>query len=124
MTRLFLALWLLAPQQINLLNSVPPNPTAEWTQAAETLLEVQGYIYRYYLDGATNGAQFGGVVCSGTVSPWTCRAPLPVTLGGEHTLTVSAELTTGERGPMSAPTTFTIELLGAPTSPAPVIIIK
>jgi hypothetical protein len=121
---MMIGLVLLLAQQVTPLNSVPPNPTAEWTQAATTLPEAQSYVYRYYLDGAVNGAVFGGVSCSGTVSPWTCRAPLPVTLGGEHTLTVTAELPTGERGGMSAPTTFTIELLGAPTTPAPVIIVK
>lgn len=121
---MMIGLVLLLAQQVTPLNSVPPNPTAEWTQAAATLPEAQSYVYRYYLDGAVNGAVFGGVACSGTVSPWTCRAPLPVTLGGEHTVTVTAELPTGERGGMSAPTTFTIELLGAPTTPAPVIIVK
>jgi len=121
---MMIGLVVLLAQQVTPFNSVPPNPTAEWSQPAATLPEAQSYVYRYYLDGATIGAVFGGVSCSGTVSPWTCRAPLPVTLGGEHTVTVTAELPTGERGGMSAPTTFTIELLGAPTTPAPVIIVK
>jgi hypothetical protein len=121
---LMLAVWLIAAQQVTPLNSVPPNPTAAWSQEAGTLQEAQSYVYRYYLDGATNGAAFSGVVCTGTASPWSCQAPLPVTLGGEHTITVTAELTTGERGGMSAPATFTIELLGAPTPLGGVVIIK
>jgi hypothetical protein len=118
-----LLLWLLA-QQATPLNSVPAYPHVEWTQAATTLLEVQGYVYRYYLDGNQTGAVLGPVTCSGDFSPWTCNALLPVTLGGEHTLSLTAELTTGERGPMSATATFTIELIGTPGAPYPVIIIK
>ena len=121
---LWLTLWLALAQQVSPLNSVPPNPTVAWSQNAGTVEEVRGYIYRYYLDGAQNGAQLFSVTCGGTQSPWECHAPLPVTLGGTHTLALSAELTTGEKGPRSETTTFTIELIGAPTGLGPVIIIK
>lgn len=118
-------LWLLLlAQQITPLNSVPPNPHVAWTQAATTVEEVRGYVYRYYLDKAVNGAPLASVTCGGTQSPWDCNAPLPVTLGGTHTLSMTAELTTGERGPMSPEVEFTIELIGSPTAPNPVIIIK
>lgn len=121
------------PPQVTPLNSVPVNPWAEWNQDAETLQEAQGFVYRYYLDGMqTPGAVFAGVECGGTARPWLCRAQLPVTIGGEHTLTMTSELatcaTSGNpvecRSTMTAPVTFTIELLGAPTSPNPVIVIK
>jgi hypothetical protein len=116
--------WLFVAQQVSPLGSVPPNPIVEWTQDAETVEEVQGYVYKYYLDGAQTGAVLVGVICTGTARPWPCRASLPVTAGGPHTLTMTAERTTGEVGPMCPPVTFTIELIGAPTSPGPVIIIK
>lgn len=102
----------------------PPYPTVEWNQNATLLTEVQGYIYRYYLDGATNGPALSSVTCSGTVSPWTCKAPLPVTLPGTHTLSLTAELTTGERGAMSETATFELVPPTGPGQPQTVIIIK
>lgn len=70
-------------------------PTAEWDQDADTLAEAQSYVYRYYLDGATVGAAFTGVTCSGTAKPYTCRAALPVTAIGPHTVAMTAEIVSG-----------------------------
>lgn len=128
MTLLLIALFL---QQVAPLNSVPPNPTAEWNQEADTLQTAQSYRYRYFLDGATTGAVFGGVACTGTASPFMCRAPLPVTLGGTHTISMTTGVPEGTtctppscESPPSPPVTFTIELLGAPTQPQAVIVVK
>jgi len=74
-------------------------------QTAVTLVEANSYIYRYYPDAATTGVILT-VICTGTVSPFTCSAAFPAFTPGTHTLTLTAANLAGESA-KSAPFTFT-----------------
>lgn len=67
-----------------------------WTQGAPTLADAQSYEYRVYNDGAVNGSVLSGVTCTGTVSPFSCEAPIPAYTPGNHTATLTAKNLAGE----------------------------
>ena len=102
--------------------------TAQWDQTAGTLAEARGYVYRYYVDGAAAGAVLAPVTCDEFPNPsippttFACYAPFTMTVAGPHTLTVSVELTTGERSAQSTPpAAFTVDTIGAPRPPESVV---
>lgn len=67
-----------------------------WTMASPTLADANGYEYRIYVDGSTTGAILAGVVCTGTVAPYNCEAPIPAFTPGNHTATLTAKNVAGE----------------------------
>lgn len=87
-----------------------PNATAlnvvGWNQAAPTLADASGYVYRTYDNGSTTPAVMAGVTCAGTVSPYQCEAPFPPMSPGNHSLTLTASNIAGESG-KSVPFVFT-----------------
>ena len=74
--------------------ATPSNGLA-WDQAAPDLATAQGYVYRYYPDGAATGTILTAV-CSGAASPFSCRANFPAFTPGSHTLQTTAANAAGE----------------------------
>lgn len=89
-------------------------------QAAATLTEAQGYLYRAYLDGAITGVTLTAT-CSGASSPFACVAPLPSLTTGTHTsqLTASVVLPPPDGRTIESvkSAVFTFRLFAAPESP-------
>ena len=80
---------------------------------------LQSYTYRYYLDGSGTGTIMTSVVCTATAGPWTCTAPVPTTIKGSHTVTITVALTpTSVTSQKSNQTTIT-DVIIPPTAPAP-----
>jgi hypothetical protein len=98
-----------------------PTDRLGWNQAAETLIEVQTYTYRYYPDGAPSGVVLSNVTCNGTTSPFTCSVLFPTFSNGTHTLMLTAANTIGE-SPKSGPFDFVFG--AAPSTPASLRVIK
>jgi hypothetical protein len=76
-----------------------------WDQAAPSLAEAQGYIYKYYPDSATVGTTLNLVTCIGTISPYQCEVAFPAFTPGAHTLTITAGNIAGESA-KSSPLNF------------------
>lgn len=85
--------------------NVGPNDSFAWNQDATNLSTAQGFVYKYYLDGAVTGSVWAGVTCAGTATPFTCQAKTPTFAQGQHSLTITAANTTGESG-QSVPFVF------------------
>jgi hypothetical protein len=87
-----------------------------WDQGGPDLATVNGYTFKYYPDGAAAGITFPApVVCTGTVSPFTCKVPYPAFTPGAHTIIVTASNVAGE----SAKTgTLSFTFAVVPTAPA------
>jgi len=73
-----------------------PTSKFAWNEDAPTLADVQGYTYKYYLDGAVAGVAFVGVVCSGAASPFSCEVNIPAFTPGNHSITYTAQNIAGE----------------------------
>jgi hypothetical protein len=101
--------------------NVDANDSFAWNQAANSLAEAQGYVYKYYLDGAGVGSTFAGVTCSGTASPFTCQARTPAFSNGNHSLTITAASAAGESAP-SIPFGFVFG--NPPTTPNNIRVIR
>jgi hypothetical protein len=78
--------------------NVGPNDSFAWNQDATNLAAAQGFVYKYYLDGAVTGSVWAGVTCTGTAAPFTCQAKTPAFSQGQHSLTITAANATGESG--------------------------
>jgi hypothetical protein len=85
-----------------------------WTQAGQDLNTVQGYGYKWYLDGSTTGNQFSGVLCTGTTPTFDCQVQFPPLTQGNHSLRLSASNAAGE-GVLSDP--FAFSFVGKPDKP-------
>jgi hypothetical protein len=98
-----------------------PGDKLGFDQAAASLADAQGYVYRMYLDGAATGAVLVAT-CGGTTSPFTCTAPLPALTTGTHTsqLTASVVLPApdGRTIESAKSTALTFRLFAAPAIPA------
>ena len=104
--------------------SVPnagPNDSFGWGQAAPDLNTSNGYVYKYYLDGATTGSVFAGVKCTGTSSPFSCQVRIPSFSPGQHSVTFTAANATGE-SVQSLPFAFVYG--NPPNSPNNISIIR
>lgn len=109
--KLLLALLLLQPSPVG-----SSNQKFAWDQVATDLATAQSYTYKYYADGATLGAVFTNVTCTGTVSPFTCSVPIPAFMPGQHTIVISANNEAGESD-KSAPFAFAFVVTpGKPTN--------
>jgi hypothetical protein len=62
-----------------------------WDQAATNLAEANSFAYKLYVDAAA-GAAMAGVTCTGTASPFVCKASLPALTPGNHNLSLTASL--------------------------------
>lgn len=101
--------------------NVGPNDSFAWDIAAPDLATARGYVYKYYLDGATQGSLFANVTCSGTTAPFTCQAKSPTFSNGSHTLTITASSSLGESA-QSVPFGF---VFGYPPSvPSNIRVVK
>lgn len=96
----------------------PPTATSAsklaWTQAGQDLNTVQGYGYKWYLDGSATGNQFSGVLCSGATPTFDCVVQFPPVTQGNHSIRLSASNAAGE-GVLSDPFAFTF--VGKPDKP-------
>ena len=101
--------------------NVVPGDSFAWNETALTLAEAQGYVYKYYLDGAVTGSVFSGVTCSGTASPFTCQALTPQFANGTHSITLTAASASGE-SPQSTPFGFVFG--NPPSNPNNIRVIK
>lgn len=91
--------------------------TLVWGQQALTLAAVQGYTYRYYLDGGVTGLPLVNVTCQqdGPMSTqYLCTAPMPTLTSGPHTLAITAGSVGGES--VLSPT-FAFVFTGGPLAP-------
>lgn len=85
-------------------------------QGAPDLATANGYVYRYYADGATTGTVIA-MTCAGSASPFQCEGSIPAFTPGPHTVTLTASNVAGE-SPKSAPLAFTFVVVpGAPQNP-------
>jgi hypothetical protein len=98
-----------------------PNDSFGWNQAAATLTEAQGFVYKYYLDGAVTGSVFSGVTCTGTATPFSCKVRIPTFAPGQHSITFTAANITGE-SVQSSPFVFVYG--NPPANPNNISIIK
>lgn len=64
--------------------------------SAPTLVDAQGYTYKYYPDNSPTGIPFVGVVCAGTTSPFTCNVSIPAFTPGNHSIQLTASNVAGE----------------------------
>ena len=100
MRRLFLTIALLLTfTSISAAQSAPnvgPNDSFAWNQDGSSLTVVQGYVYKYYLDGAVTGSVLSGVTCTGTATPYSCQVRSPTFSMGAHGITLTAASAAGE----------------------------
>lgn len=83
-------------------------------QAAPDLATSSSLVFKRYDDGATTGIATT-FTCTGTASPFVCKAPFPAYTPGPHSVTFSASNAAGE-SPKSVPLTFTFVVI--PATPA------
>lgn len=91
-----------------------PGQKFAWDQPATDLATANGYTYKYYLDGATTGVAFTGVVCTGTASPFKCEVLIPAFTPGNHSLTATASIPAGESVKSSPALNFTVVIILPP----------
>src|SRR5687767_627423 len=72
-----------------------------WDQSAASLAEAQSLGFKLFIDGGS-GAVFPGVTCTGTASPFVCKANLPALTSGPHSLVLTATLAGQESAPSTA----------------------
>jgi hypothetical protein len=82
-----------------------------WVMTGQDLNTVQGYGYKWYLDGSTTGNQFSGVLCSGITPTFECQVAFPPVTQGNHVIRLSASNAAGE-GELSDP--FAFSFVGKP----------
>ncbi len=96
----------------------PPIATStsklNWGMTGQDLNTVQGYGYKWYLDGSATGNQFSGVLCTGTTPSFSCTVNFPPVTQGNHTVRISASNSAGE-GALSDP--FAFAFVGKPDKP-------
>lgn len=116
--KLFLLLFLLLPSV-----QQPPTATASsklvWMMTGQDLNTVQGYGYKWYLDGSATGNQFSGVLCSGVTPSFECVVAFPPVTQGNHSVRISATNAAGE-GELSDP--FAFAFVGSPSKPTGITI--
>lgn len=89
-------------------------------QDGQTLVEVQAFTYRYYLDGSSTGAVIA-FTCTGTATPFSCvSGPTPIFSRGNHTISFTAANQSGESGKS---TPFAFEFVTNPNTPTGTRII-
>jgi hypothetical protein len=117
--------WRPAPPQQAVPVIAPTGNQLQWNQAGPDLPTVQGYVYTALVDGSTTPTSLTAT-CSGTASPFTCTAPLPVVTPGQHTMTVTAAqvLTGGTQltGTPSAQCAY--DIAATPAQPTNLQIVK
>jgi hypothetical protein len=94
-------------------NPANPGNKIGWDQTALTLAEAQGYVYKYYPDGATTGIVLVKVTCTGNFSPFQCEVAFPAFTPGPHTLTLTASSGSAESAQSAPPLAFTFMVVPA-----------
>src|SRR5262245_61995152 len=76
----------------------------EWSIAASSTAEAQGWIYKYYLDSGNGGAgvPFAQVTCQNPPPSIVCSARVPLMSNGVHRIEITASNEGGE-SPRSVP---------------------
>lgn len=121
-TRILLALGILAALPgIAYTQTVPratPSMKLAWDQVALDLAEASSY---RYVAVASTGAEIPlTATCTGTASPFTCAAPLPIATIGTHTVRV-AVLAPLDGGTWTTPVLsdpFTYRVIAPPSAPS------
>lgn len=85
----------------------------QWEQEATDLTTANAASYTVYADGATNGTELSGVVCTGLTSPYLCLVAFPAFTPGTHQLTLTVKYL-GVETAKSDPLVFTFVVLGVP----------
>lgn len=52
-------------------------PKLAWDQRGGSLALVNSYTYKYYTTASPDGINISDVVCTGSIQPYTCMAPVP-----------------------------------------------
>jgi hypothetical protein len=87
-----------------------------WDQSAPDLATATGYNYKYYPDGSSLGTSLdGGVVCTGTASPFQCTDLVPPFTPAAHTISITATNVAGESLKSN---TITFTFVVVPSAPA------
>ena len=97
--KLFLGAFLLLITFTNFANAQSQVVSASkiaWDQDAPTVVEAQGYTYKYYPDGFNVGNPLTNVTCAGNTSPFVCNAPFPPFVPGSHSIEITASNLAGE----------------------------
>lgn len=91
----------------------------EWRMDIQSdIATLQSYTYRYFLDTSTTGIVLTGVVCTATPGPWTCAAPVPTTIKGTHTVTITVSTSSaGTQSPKSNQISFNDSTIPVPVGP-------
>ena len=115
MTKLLIIVGLLTVS----LQGQTPVRNFEWRMdLISTIPTLQSYTYRYYLDGSATGGVLTNVVCTATAGPWTCTAPVPASITGPHTATITVAIgPTTQTSSNSNQISFT-DVVVLPTAPA------
>jgi hypothetical protein len=92
----------------------------QWGMTGPDLNSVQGYMYKWYLDGSATGNQFSGVLCTGATPNFNCQVMFPPMTQGNHVIRLSASNAGGE-GELSDP--FAFSFVGNPPKPFGISII-
>jgi hypothetical protein len=74
----------------------------QWQQDTPDLFAARSYRYLLVVDQAAP-VELAGVTCTGTTTPFTCRAPLPALRPWLHTLSLMAAEVTGPERRTSQP---------------------
>lgn len=101
-----------------------PGDRLGFDQAAGTLADAQAYAYSGYFDGAST-ATLLTATCAGTISPFSCSAPLPPLLTGTHTVELTAKviLPDGRSAESAKSAAFSFRIFAAPNTPANIRIV-
>jgi hypothetical protein len=108
---------LLAATTLFAQQAATPLSTLVWTQAAPTLAAAQGYTYSVYVDKNPR-VDIPTVTCSGTATPFTCRAPVIAMTPGSHAIQMTASSIVNDvRGESPKSAQLDVVMIIAPTTP-------
>lgn len=105
--------------------SARPTDNFQWDQTGASLAVVQAYRFDVEMDGVVLATPLAHT-CTGTASPFTCKAPIPPVTPSQHTarvraadVTVPTEVITSE---WSSPLQFSMR--ATPNKPENLIIVR
>ncbi len=105
--------------------SARPTDSFQWDMTGPSLAVVQAYRYDVEMDGVVSTTPLT-TTCTGTASPFTCKAPIPPITPSQHVVrvraadvTIPSEVITGE---WSDPLSFSMR--ATPNKPGPISIVR